>query len=88
MKATIYRTTRIEATLTTENPASSYGIPVLEIEGKAYGPADLMPSGLAAGELARRYLAGGSSGAGNWIESAEGRAMAEKFLLTEEGLRQ
>lgn len=31
----------LDAELTTEHPASSYGLPVLMIDGEPYGPADL-----------------------------------------------
>jgi len=34
--------------LTTSDPASSYGLPVLVIDGQTYGPADMTPSGPAA----------------------------------------
>ena len=33
----------VEARLTTENPCSSYGLPVLEVNGTAYGTGDLLP---------------------------------------------
>lgn len=50
-------TGRIEAELTTEHPASSYGIPVLVIDGQGYGTADTIPSlDLSAGDLVRRFL--------------------------------
>lgn len=43
-------------TLTTEHPASSYGMPVALIEGQAYGPADDVivggvETGCAAGKV-------------------------------------
>ena len=31
--------------LTTEHPSSSYGVPVLLVEGHAYGAMDKLPSG-------------------------------------------
>ena len=31
------------AELTTEHPASSYGVPALLVDGVAYGPQDLLP---------------------------------------------
>lgn len=31
--------------LTTEHAASSYGLPVLAVDGEPYGPADILPSG-------------------------------------------
>jgi hypothetical protein len=44
------------ATLTTNSSLSSYGMPVLRLEGPGtdavdYGPADILPSGLPAGVL-------------------------------------
>lgn len=38
-------------TLTTNHAASSYGRPVLVIEGEAYGPADMTPAGVTGAEL-------------------------------------
>jgi hypothetical protein len=38
-------------TLTTAHAASSYGVPVLVIEGEVYGPDDLTPAGVTAAEL-------------------------------------
>ena len=35
-----------EATLTTNHAASSYGRPVLVVDGQAYGPVDLALNGL------------------------------------------
>lgn len=35
--------------LTTEHSASSYGVPVLLIDGEPYGPGDLTPYGPARG---------------------------------------
>ena len=50
-------TGRIEAALTTEHPASSYGIPVLVIDGIAYGTDDGIPFlGVSAGDLVRQFL--------------------------------
>jgi len=34
--------------LTTDHPSSSYGLPVLVIDGQAYGPGDMTPLGPAA----------------------------------------
>lgn len=36
-------------TLTDEHPASSYGIPVLVINGRAYGPDDIVATGQVTG---------------------------------------
>jgi len=44
-----------EVTLTTEHAASSYGQPVLVIDGHAYGVGDRTPFGLAGG-LAMRLV--------------------------------
>ena len=44
-------------TLTTAHAASSYGRPVLVIEGEAYGPADLTPAGVTGAELALIWAA-------------------------------
>lgn len=38
-------------TLTVAHAASSYGRPVLVIDGQAYGPADMTPAGLTGAEL-------------------------------------
>lgn len=52
----------IHVTLTTDSPMSSYGIPVLRVtlKGESFdlGPADILPNGLAAGDLARMALDG------------------------------
>ena len=45
----------VPATLTTERPESSYGVPVLLVEGDAYGPGDL----IAVGNPAKHCPAGG-----------------------------
>ena len=42
-----------DATLTTEHSASSYGQPVLVIEGEAYGPGDVLPNGMVARQWVR-----------------------------------
>lgn len=44
-------------TLTTAHAASSYGRPVLVIEGEAYGPADLTPAGVTGAELVNAWAA-------------------------------
>ena len=49
-----------ESFLTTEHPQSHYGIPVLLIDGVAYGPMDLAPAAM--------QLAGGTAAtAGYWL---------------------
>lgn len=40
----------VAATLSTDHVASSYGRPVLVIDGTAYGPGDVLPSGQLAAE--------------------------------------
>lgn len=46
-------------TLTTAHAASSYGVPVLVIDGEVYGPGDMTPAGVTGAELvttwARRF---------------------------------
>jgi hypothetical protein len=44
-------------TLTTAHSSSSYGAPVLVIEGEAYGPADMTPAGVIGAELALTWAA-------------------------------
>ena len=49
----------LEIELTTDHPSSSYGIPVLTIDGEAYGPSDETPLELAGRSSALgivRYL--------------------------------
>ena len=43
--------------LTTNHSASSYGAPVMVIDGQAYGPGDLTPGGVIAAELLRQWAA-------------------------------
>ncbi len=42
-------------TLTTAHSASSYGVPVLVIDGAAYGPQDVTPDGQLAAHLVRQW---------------------------------
>jgi hypothetical protein len=44
-------------TLTTARAESSYGVPVLVIEGEAYGPADMTPAGVTGAELVTAWAA-------------------------------
>lgn len=44
-------------TLTTAHSASSYGIPVLLIDGEVYGPGDMTPAGILAGDLVQAWTA-------------------------------
>ena len=39
--------------LTTNHPASSYGQPILLLDGIAYGPCDTIPTGMSAAQLVR-----------------------------------
>lgn len=47
-------------TLTTANARSSYGVPVLVLEGQVFGPADVMPDGRPAAwyvwDWVRRFI--------------------------------
>lgn len=84
MKAVIYTSPSAEVALKTDHAASSYGIPVLVLGGKAYGPHDMLPgTGLLGGEVVRRYLAGCPplDGAGAWVRTPEGEKLAQSFLL-------
>ena len=42
-------------TLSTADSASSYGVPVLVIDGAAYGPSDMTPAGVTAADLLRAW---------------------------------
>lgn len=44
-------------TLTTAHAASSYGKPVLLLDGEAYGPADMTPAGMTGAELLATWAA-------------------------------
>lgn len=46
------------ASLTTDHAASSYGIPVLVFEGRAYGPDDMITDIMSAIALVNKILAG------------------------------
>jgi hypothetical protein len=66
MHQTIYRgPTGVRAILTTESPASHYGIPVVRVEGRGVegwpdlGPADMLPTGLSVAELVIHLLSHG-----------------------------
>ncbi len=66
MTTIVYRSEHATARLTTESPASHYGIPVLEItdhrpghEGTGvYGWGDVLPSGVTGAEFVRLVAAG------------------------------
>jgi|GEM_PF-3876776 len=77
-----------KATLTTDSPASSYGIPALRIEGPGFddmpdfGPGGMLPSGITAHELVWSWAEGVSfdGDAGTWAPiTHEGRAAARAF---------
>jgi len=44
-------------TLTTAHAASSYSVPVLILDGQAYGPADMTPAGVTGAELVNAWAA-------------------------------
>ena len=44
--------TNCEVELTTDSPKSSYGLPVLRVDGNDYGPCDWVGGQLLAGDLA------------------------------------
>lgn len=44
-------------TLTTAHSSSSYGVPVLVIEGEVYGPGDMTPAGVTGAELVTTWAA-------------------------------
>jgi hypothetical protein len=46
-----------EITLTTAHSSSSYGRPVLLLDGDAYGPDDMTPAGLTGAALVRQWAA-------------------------------
>ena len=54
--------------LTTSHSASSYGTPVLiDEDGQAYGPGDMLPSGESAADYVRRKMPG-DPGAERFLE--------------------
>jgi hypothetical protein len=71
-----FDTPTVPAALTTDHPASSYGIPVLVMDGAAYGPADVVPGEgpgagcVTAGQMAANLVLMG-------LTTAE---MAKKYL--------
>lgn len=51
---------KLEFTLTANHAASSYGIPVLvDEEGSAFGPSDIIATGETAKAFVQRWMAGG-----------------------------
>ncbi len=85
--ALIHQCGNTDVFLTTDHAASSYGVPVLLIGDTAYGSADVLPGGMRAGELVGRFLARAAAGPGNFIETAEGRALARRFLDADPAVR-
>jgi len=81
MKAMVYKSSKAEASLSTDHGASSYGVPVLVTGGEAYGRGDVLPSGITAGDLVQRFLEDMDPGPGAWGERTEEAVeMAERFL--------
>lgn len=85
--ALIHQSGDVDIFLTTDHSASSYGVPVLLIGETAYGPADILPSGMRAGELVGRFLARAAAGPGTFVETQEGRDMARRFLGADPAVR-
>ena len=56
MKKLLYKSSFASVYLNTELAACSYGLPVLDWKGQAYGPADVLPSGVTAGNLVRMFV--------------------------------
>jgi hypothetical protein len=56
---TIYRSEHSEAKLSTIHNESRFGRPVLVVDGQAYRPTDILPSGLSADEMIQLFLMGG-----------------------------
>ena len=76
----IYSSQHAKAYLTTEHSASSYGMPVLVVDGQAYRPGNILPSGNFAGDLVMRFQNDDDPGAGQWHQSKEALDLAELFL--------
>lgn len=75
-----YSSPHATAFLSTAHPSSSYGAPVVVLAGQALGPADLLPSGVAAGDFVRAFLAKADPGAGRWVNFKRAAPLARKFL--------
>ena len=78
--------------LTTTHAASSYGVPVLVIDGEAYGPADMTPAGIIAADLVQEWAARFEEphNPGRRLEDDEARLEAqgyEDWLRTDPGRR-
>ena len=80
IEITIYRSEHYDAKLSTVHSESSFGRPVLVVDGQAYRPPDILPSGLSADELVQLFLMGGDSKKGVWARrSKRAVAIAGKF---------
>jgi hypothetical protein len=80
IEITIYRSEHSEAKLSTIHSESSFGRPVLLVDGQAYRPTDILPSGLSADELVQLFLIGGNPEKGmRSRRSKRAVAIAEKF---------
>lgn len=66
-------------TLTTAHAASSYGRPVLVIDGEAYGPADMTPAGVIGAELVGQWAASFTSTRDPEARSAHLREALERI---------
>ena len=80
LEITIYSSDFTEAKLSTIHSESSFGRPVLIVDGQTYRPSDILPSGLSAFELAQFFLMGGKPETGKLSRrSKRAVALAEKF---------
>jgi hypothetical protein len=90
MNRTLYRNkaTAAKAVLTTDSPASSYGIPALRITARGaedwpdLSPAGLLPSGMTAAEFVVTCFKGLPEGTGGEVPrlDRQARQMARAFL--------
>lgn len=77
----IYTSEHATAVLTCDHAASSHGLPVLVVGGRAYGPRDLLPVGILAETLIGMWLDGEELPAGAWgPKDRVGARMAAVFL--------
>jgi hypothetical protein len=80
LEITIYSSDFTEAKLSTIHSESSFGRPVLLVDGQSYKPTDMLPSGLTADEFVQVFLIGGKPEKGMWSRhSKRAVAIAEKF---------
>lgn len=72
-----------KAVLTISHPLSRYGLPVLLINGKPCRPDSILPSGITAKFLVRRFLENQDPGSGIWGKRThEAVEMAKVYTLT------